>query len=140
MFGFDDPFGNKKDSGRDPRRAFSQTQKTKILHQQNYKCAACHRPLDLRIVQYDHHKPWADKGRTVSENGRALHPDCHALKTHEDRAAQQDGKKKAPAKKQPESPFGDLFGTGSTGKRKKSSSDPFGLTPPKKGKGGFGLF
>lgn len=59
---------------RDGRRAFTTTQKKHILLQQNYKCAMCFKKLDLTIVEFDHAKPW-------SENGVALHPDCHRRKT-----------------------------------------------------------
>jgi hypothetical protein len=77
---------------RDGRRAFTQTQKNEILYQQNSKCAKCHEALDIRIVQYDHIKAWADKGRTITQNGAALHPNCHALKTHIERVKQIDKK------------------------------------------------
>jgi hypothetical protein len=75
---------------RDSRRSFTQTQKNEILYQQNNKCAKCHKKLDIRIIQYDHIKAWADTGRTITQNGAALHPDCHALKTHIDRVKKID--------------------------------------------------
>jgi hypothetical protein len=78
--------------GRDTRRTFTQTQKLEILYQQNSKCAKCHEILDLRIVQYDHIKAWADQGRTITQNGAALHPNCHALKTHIERVKKIDKK------------------------------------------------
>lgn len=139
MFGFDDPFGNKKaNTGRDTRRSFTQAQRKQIQYQQGGKCAVCKKPLDQRDIEYDHKKPWAERGRTVTENGRALCGSCHNKVTHEHQLKKVE--KKASTKKQPQNPFGDLFGTGGSGKRKNSSSDPFGLTPKKKGKGGFGLF
>lgn len=130
MFGFDDPFGTKdKNDGRDKRRAFTKTQQNEILYQQNNKCAICQKPLDPRAIQYDHHKGWADKGRTVTRNGRALHPTCHAIKTHDDRLAKIEGKKKPVAAKKPVA-------------KKKAPWDPFDLTLPEfnmpKGKDGFG--
>jgi hypothetical protein len=139
MFGFDDPFGNKKaDTGRDPRRSFTASQKKELQFQQGGKCALCHKQLDPRDIEFDHKKAWADKGRTTVVNGRALCGSCHNKVSHGQHLKKAE--KKAPTKKQPQSPFGDLFGTGSSGKKKKSPSNPFGLTPPKKGKGGFGLF
>jgi hypothetical protein len=139
MFGFDDPLGIKdKNEGRDKRRSFTQSQKNQILYQQGGKCAICHKPLDPRTTQFDHKKAWADKGRTVTQNGRALHANCHAIKTHNDRLKKVD---KRPSKKQQSSPLDDLLGTG--GSKKKKSADPldaFSVMPYKKGKGGFGLF
>lgn len=139
MFDLDDPFRVKgKNEGRDKRRSFTQTQKNQIRYQQNDKCAICHKPLDPRTTQYDHKKPWADKGRTITANGRALHADCHAIKTHNDRLKKID---KKPAKKQQFNPMDELLGT--SGSKKKKSSNPFdtfNVMPNKKGRGGFGLF
>lgn len=70
---------------RDKRRAFTQTQKNEILHQQDNKCAKCHKKLDPRAIEFDHVKGWAAQGRTVIQNGAALCPTCHTLKTHNDR-------------------------------------------------------
>jgi recombinational DNA repair protein (RecF pathway) len=71
--------------GRDKRRAFTQTQKNEILYQQDGKCAHCHEKLDLRVVEFDHVEPWAANGRTVTQNGAALCPLHHRIKTHNDR-------------------------------------------------------
>jgi len=70
---------------RDKRRVFTQTQKNEILYQQDSKCAFCHKKLDLRVVEYDHIKPWASTGRTITQNGAALCPLHHRIKTHDDR-------------------------------------------------------
>jgi hypothetical protein len=102
MFNFGDPFENDKNAGRDKRRSFTQVQKNQIRYQQGEKCAKCHKPLDSRTTRYDHNKPWADKGRTITENGRALHADCHAIKHHEEQLKKVDKKPKA---KKPVSPF-----------------------------------
>jgi ssDNA-binding Zn-finger/Zn-ribbon topoisomerase 1 len=51
---------------RDSRRAFTETQKKAILHQQDYKCARCHKKLDLRATQFDHKKPWASGGPVLT--------------------------------------------------------------------------
>ena len=74
----------KKEKIRDSRRSFSSTQKKEIWAQQNGKCGECHENLDIRTVEYDHVKPWADKGRTITENGSALCPQCHKLKSHKE--------------------------------------------------------
>ena len=87
--------------GRDTRRAFTLSQKHEILYQQNIKCAECHKPLDLRAVEYHHIKAWAAQGRTKTQNGAALCPTCHSLKTHKERLKKLDKKdttmKPAPA-------------------------------------------
>lgn len=70
---------------RDSRRAFTITQKHEILYQQDGKCANCFKKLDIRVVEYDHIKAWAAKGRTITQNGAALCPNCHRLKTHHER-------------------------------------------------------
>lgn len=70
---------------RDKRRAFTRTQEKEILWQQDNKCAICHEKLDPRTTEFDHKKPWAAGGRTITQNGRAVHPNCHRLVTHKRR-------------------------------------------------------
>ena len=60
---------SKKETERDTRRCFSPTQRKELLYQQNNKCARCHKPLDPRAIQYDHTKPWASGGRTITVMG-----------------------------------------------------------------------
>ena len=62
-------FGLRKNK-RDSRRTFTITQKKEILYQQNNKCAICHRKLDPRAIEFDHGKPWADGGRTITQMDR----------------------------------------------------------------------
>ncbi len=120
---YGDPFGlGGKDSGRDKKRTFTQTQKKEILYAQNNKCAICHKPLDPRDIEYDHKTPWADKGRTKVKNGRAVCGSCHNIITHKHKLKKTDGKKS----------------------KSKTPTNPFdvklpGLKMPKS-KGGFGLF
>jgi 5-methylcytosine-specific restriction endonuclease McrA len=85
---------------RDSRRAFTPTQKSEILHQQDSKCARCHKKLDPRAIQFDHAKPWASGGRTITQNGRALCGECHAIITHTQRL------KKVDKKRRTKKPFG----------------------------------
>lgn len=88
-------FGSKKSpSKRDGNRAFNQTQKKEILFQQNNKCARCHGSLDPRDIEFDHKKPWAANGRTITQNGRALHGSCHNIVTHQTRLKKVDRKRK----------------------------------------------
>jgi recombinational DNA repair protein (RecF pathway) len=75
---------------RDPRRAFTQTQKNEILYQQNNRCAKCHDPLDPRAKHFHHIKGWAAGGRTVTVNGAALCPTCHAKTEHNERLNKVD--------------------------------------------------
>ena len=90
-----DPLGRKKEKKRDSRRSFSKEQKKKILYQQNYKCAKCHKLLHLNSTDFDHINPWADKGKTVTENGAALCKNCHGMKTTEDRIKKMEKKPKS---------------------------------------------
>ncbi len=79
---------------RDTRRAFSQTQKKEILYQQDNKCARCHKELDPREIDFDHKKPWASGGRTITVNGRVLCGSCHKIVTHETKLKEIDRKRK----------------------------------------------
>lgn len=94
----------KSEGTRDSRRIFASRQKNEILAQQNNKCAVCHNPLDPRTKQFDHKKPWADRGKTIVQNGRALCPNCHSLETH------KHGLKKTDKKRRPKDQ--NLFGGG----------------------------
>ena len=108
---------------RDSRRAFTQTQKNEILFQQDYKCAICHKKLDPRAIEYDHIKPWAAGGRTITINGRALCANCHRIFTKESIRKKADKKHK---KRKPEynNPFtNDLLRLNS----KKLKNNPFRL-------------
>jgi len=87
------PFGEKRE--KDNRRIFTKTQKNEMWAQQNGKCAKCQEPLDPRTVEYDHIKPWADKGKTAVVNGAALCPNCHKLKTHIHRLKKTEKKKES---------------------------------------------
>ena len=111
----------KNETERDTRRAFSQTQKKEILYQQDNKCARCHKRLDPREIEFDHKKPWASEGKTVTVNGRALCGSCHKIVTHETKLKEVDKKRKP---KQDNNPFGEnLFGP----PPKRSKNNPFGL-------------
>lgn len=91
--GLNSGLGNAENKERDSRRSFSQTQRKEILYQQNNKCARCHKTLDPRDIEYDHKKPWAAGGRTVTVNGRALCGSCHKIVTHEHRLKSVDKKR-----------------------------------------------
>jgi hypothetical protein len=79
---------------RDSRRSFTSDQKKKILHQQNMKCAKCHKKLDIRAIHFHHQKAWASGGRTIIKNGRAVCPKCHEIVSHEERLRKTDKKRK----------------------------------------------
>lgn len=100
-----DPFGlpslNPSRPKRDSRRSFTSTQKKEILYQQDNKCAKCHKKLDPRAIQFDHRKPWASGGRTITRNGRALCGKCHDIITHNQRLKKTDKRRK----KKPSSVF-----------------------------------
>ena len=67
----------KTKSNRDSRRRFTVTQQKEILHRQKYLCDKCGDKLDLRATEFDHIAPWADEGKTIVSNGRALCSNCH---------------------------------------------------------------
>ena len=100
MFNYN-PFGNNEDDGRDKRRCFTQSQKNEILYQQNNKCAMCGRRLDPRTTEFDHEKAWADRGRTITQNGRALHAECHKVKHHNKKVEAANKKSKSKKKASP---------------------------------------
>jgi hypothetical protein len=109
---------------RDKRRAFALSQKHEIWTQQDGKCAGTycgHKKLDPRTVEYDHKKPWASRGRTITTNGRALCANCHKIETHKKRLKKVE---KRPRKET------NIFGV---------NSDMINLPTLKKRKGGFSL-
>lgn len=111
----------KKETERDSRRSFSQTQKKEILYQQDNKCIRCHKKVDPREIEFDHKKPWASGGRTITMNGRALCCSCHKIVTHETKLKEVDKKRKP---KHDNTLFGgNLFGP----PPKRSKNNPFGL-------------
>jgi 5-methylcytosine-specific restriction endonuclease McrA len=88
------PFQISVKPKKDTRRSFTDTQKKEILYQQDNKCARCHKKLDPRATQFDHRKPWASGGRTITENGRALCSDCHDIVSHNQRLKRVNKKRK----------------------------------------------
>jgi hypothetical protein len=65
-------------------RAFTNYQKDEIIYQQNGKCASAlckHKKLDPKKIQFEHKKPWTNKGRIVMQYGRAVCIECHSTKT-----------------------------------------------------------
>ena len=99
-------FPTSESKGRDSRRSFGQTQRKEILYQQDNKCAMCHDKLDPRATQFDHKKPWAAKGRTVTQNGRALCSKCHDIVTHQERLKKVDKRRKTKRDDPRNDPFG----------------------------------
>ena len=79
---------------KDTRRSFTETQKNEILHQQDGKCARCHKRLDPRAKHFHHAKPWASGGRTKTANGKAVCPTCHKILTHQEQVKQADSTRK----------------------------------------------
>lgn len=75
---------------RDKHRNFTTTQKNEILYQQNNLCSYCKEELDPRTTQFNHDVPWSCEGRTITQNGSAVHRDCHAIIHHNDRLLKQN--------------------------------------------------
>jgi 5-methylcytosine-specific restriction endonuclease McrA len=83
-----------KQTQKDSRRRFTETQKNAILARQHYKCAECGKKLDPRAKHIHHIKPWSSGGKTIVENGRALCPTCHAKETQKEILNKVDKKRK----------------------------------------------
>jgi hypothetical protein len=111
----ENPFGidlglntsDQTDKERDTRRTFTKTQKNEILYQQNNRCAGIdcnHKKLDPRAIHYHHIKSWSESGRTITTNGAALCPTCHAISHHKENLKKVD--------KKPKKTSNDSFGFG----------------------------
>jgi superfamily II DNA or RNA helicase len=61
---------------RDPRRLFTDAQRTRIASRQHRQCSECGNDL-LDIFHIHHVIPWALGGLTEEDNGVAVCPDCH---------------------------------------------------------------
>ncbi len=90
----------KKQTKRDSRRRFTENQQKHILSQQNGRCAICKERLDPLITEYDHIRPWADKGKTIIENGAALCRNCHGKKTSKEQLKKTERPRKEKPRKQ----------------------------------------
>lgn len=62
----------------DTNRLFTCSQKQEIYANAQGKCGVCREPVGVDFAEYDHIKPWILGGRTVVENGRPVHLQCHA--------------------------------------------------------------
>ncbi len=63
-------------TGLDPKRLFDEEEKKQIRERANDKCAVC-QDVVLIEAEFDHIKPWIQGGRTIVENGRLVHRECH---------------------------------------------------------------
>jgi hypothetical protein len=62
----------------DSKRLFDEADKRIIWERSEGICQVCGRPLSEEDVEYDHFPvPHRDGGRTLPENGRAVHSKCH---------------------------------------------------------------
>ena len=63
----------------DQRRCFNDDQKSEIYNRDKGTCAMCGEKVDPEQAEYDHFPtPYRDGGQTIVENGRLVHPGCHA--------------------------------------------------------------
>ncbi len=81
---FDFSFG-KKTGKKKSRKKLTEHEKQKILERQGYRCAICGRLLKPGVIHFDHKKPLALGGSDNIRNIQALCPECHHIKTKEDR-------------------------------------------------------
>lgn len=73
---------------------FTTFQKKKIASDQRWKCKSCKKILDEKY-QVDHIVAVCDGGTSDYDNGQALCPSCHALKTKRDDAKRQQSKQQS---------------------------------------------
>lgn len=62
----------------DSQRLFSDSQKQELWMRFDRKCGVCKETIFGPLVEYDHIKPWILGGQTELDNGRPVHPACHA--------------------------------------------------------------
>lgn len=72
------------------RKPLKQSTKNEVLFNQRNECAGCEKPLDIRIVNFDHRCPLSQGGTDDPSNIQALCPKCHAKKTRDDRMREND--------------------------------------------------
>ena len=108
--------------GKKSRRKYiSKADEDKILERQKWKCARCGKTLKPGRYHIDHKKPLALGGSNSIRNLQALCPDCHHVKTKEDR------KKIAKAKKKEKE---EIFGFGLSLTSRKRKKDLFAIDVP----------
>jgi hypothetical protein len=62
----------------DPKRLFDENEKAQIRKKQNGTCAVCNESVSTEDEEFDHYPlAYRDGGRTVVENGRLVHKECH---------------------------------------------------------------
>ena len=87
-----------------PKKLFSKSQKKVILARQEWKCSCCGKLLSPKSKippQFDHVEAEGLGGLSVTDNGQALCPDCHALKTAKDYAKIVDERRRKGEKAKP---------------------------------------
>ncbi len=88
-------YGGLFDSGHGRKREYiSKADIDKILERQHWKCAMCGKPLKPGRFHIDHKVPLALGGSNSIRNLQALCPDCHHIKTKQDRKKIAQAKKK----------------------------------------------
>ena len=75
------PFGEK----RRRRRSISKSDIRKLWERQKGRCARCGKKLNPHAYHVDHKRPLALGGSNSIRNLQLLCPECHMLKTQEDR-------------------------------------------------------
>jgi hypothetical protein len=61
----------------DPRRSFSEADRGSIWASSAGMCSLCNEDLAIGDAEFDHIIPWIKGGRTLVENGRAVHRSCN---------------------------------------------------------------
>lgn len=66
---------------KDDKRTFSRSEIESKLHEQDCKCAYCHKPIELNESIGDHMIPHSKGGRTIYENLAVSCKDCNSIKS-----------------------------------------------------------
>jgi hypothetical protein len=62
---------------KDDKRLFDYGQKLAIYNNQDGKCKACGKPVNIKEAHFHHRVPWDKGGKTTVENGEMYHPEHH---------------------------------------------------------------
>lgn len=112
-------------SSNKKRKGFTAGQKLEILANQNHRCASCNKPFTKsRRPHFDHID--GDSSNNEIENGQALCPNCHDLKSRDQSRERIKGKKQSNDLGFGNIGFDALLGSSKDKKKKQSDGFNFG--------------
>jgi hypothetical protein len=100
------PFGPtpKKDT-ETKRKPTPVSEKAKLLEEQGYQCALCQNRIEYHTCHVDHKKALKLGGSDTKRNKQLLCPNCHDVKTKEDRAKMSKKRQKEKESNNSRDPF-----------------------------------